>query len=47
MYCHGYAQHPQAHRLADAIVVLREGKALQVDDPFATSLLKGEWIDHE
>ena len=38
---------PQAHRLADAIVVLREGKALQVDDPFATSLLKGEWIDHE
>ena len=38
---------PQAHRLADTIVVLREGKALQVDDPFAVSLLKGEWIDHE
>ena len=38
---------PQAHRLADTIVVLREGKALQIDDPFAASLLKGEWIDHE
>ena len=38
---------PQAHRLADTIVVLREGKALPVDDPFATSMLKGEWIDHE
>ena len=38
---------PQAHRLADTIVVLREGKALQIDDPFAASLLRGEWIDHE
>jgi len=26
-------------------VVLREGTALAEDDPFAISLLKGEWID--
>jgi len=36
---------PQAHRLADRVVVLREGTALAADDPFATSLLKGEWFD--
>ena len=38
---------PQAHRMADVIVVLREGERLQEDDPFAVSLLKGEWFDHE
>jgi len=37
---------PQAHRLADNIVVLREGRVLSREDPFAVSLLKGEWIDH-
>ena len=37
---------PQAHRLADNIVVLRDGRVLSRDDPFAVSLLKGEWIDH-
>ena len=36
---------PQAHRLADRVVVLREGTSLAADDPFAISLLKGEWID--
>ena len=37
---------PQAHRLADNIVVLRDGRVLSREDPFAVSLLKGEWIDH-
>ena len=36
---------PQAHRLADSVVVLHQGKALPADDPFAVSMLKGEWID--
>ena len=36
---------PQAHRLADRLIVLREGKRLADDDPFAVSLLKGEYID--
>ena len=34
---------PQAHRIADHIMVLHEGQRLSEDDPFATSLLKGEW----
>ena len=34
---------PQAHRLADRIMVLHEGQRLAEDDPFATTLLKGEW----
>ena len=37
----------QAHRIADSIVVLRDGKRLDHDDPFATSMLTGEWLDHE
>ena len=36
---------PQAHRLADTLVVMREGRTLSLDDPFAASLLKGEYID--
>ena len=35
---------PQAHRLADQILVLRNGCLVPEDDPFAVSLLKGEWI---
>ena len=34
---------PQAHRIADHIMVLHEGQRLSEDDPFADSLLKGEW----
>ena len=34
---------PQAHRMADRILVLHEGRKLDEDDPFARSLLKGEW----
>ena len=34
---------PQAHRIADEIMVLHEGQRLSEDDPFANSLLKGEW----
>ncbi|MGB0236464.1 MAG: ABC transporter permease [Poseidonia sp.] len=34
---------PQAHRMADRILVLHEGQKLDEDDPFARSLLKGEW----
>lgn len=34
---------PQAHRIADRIMVMHEGKCLSGDDPFATSLLRGEW----
>ena len=35
---------PQAHRLADNILVLRDGVVVDDGDPFAVSLLKGEWI---
>ena len=34
---------PQAHRMADRIMVLHEGRRLDEGDPFARSLLKGEW----
>jgi hypothetical protein len=29
--------------MADRILVLHEGRKLDKDDPFARSLLKGEW----
>ena len=35
---------PQAQRMADNIVVLHDGKVLNDDDPFAASLLKGQWL---
>ena len=35
---------PQAQRMADKIVVLHDGKVLNDDDPFAASLLKGQWL---
>ena len=34
---------PQAQRMADRTMVLHEGRRLDEDDPFARSLLKGEW----
>ena len=34
---------PQAQRMADRTMVLHEGRRLDDDDPFARSLLKGEW----
>ena len=34
---------PQAQRMADRIMVLHEGQRLDEGDPFARSLLKGEW----
>ena len=34
---------PQAQRMADRTMVLHEGRRLNEDDPFARSLLKGEW----
>jgi len=34
---------PQAQRMADRIMVLHEGQRLDENDPFAKSLLKGEW----
>ena len=34
---------PQAQRLADRIMVMHEGRRLDENDPFAISLLKGEW----
>jgi len=34
---------PQAQRMADHIMVMHEGRRLDEDDPFAASLLKGEW----
>lgn len=34
---------PQAQRMADRILVLHEGRRLDEEDPFARSLLKGEW----
>ena len=37
---------PQAHRIADNVIVLREGESVPLDDPFAVSMLKGEWIEH-
>jgi ABC-type multidrug transport system ATPase subunit len=37
----------QAHRIADSIVVLRDGKQLDPNDPFAVSMLNGEWLDHD
>ena len=37
----------QAHRIADSIVVLRDGRRLNDNDPFAVSMLTGEWLDHE
>lgn len=36
---------PQAHRIADQILVLHEGKRLDDSDPFARSFLEGEWFD--
>ena len=36
---------PQANRLADKIVVLHDGESMPIDDPFAVSLLRGEYID--
>ena len=36
---------PQAHRIADHILVLHEGKRLDDSDPFARSFLEGEWFD--
>jgi len=35
---------PQAHRIADQIVVLKEGRLLRNDDDLAKSLLRGEWF---
>jgi len=37
---------PQAHRVADQMIVLRNGESVPLDDPFAVSMLKGEWIEH-
>ena len=37
---------PQAHRIADNMIVLREGESVPLNDPFAVSMLKGEWIEH-
>ena len=37
---------PQAHRIADRLIVLRNGESVPLDDPFAVSMLKGEWIEH-
>ena len=35
----------QAHRIADSIVVLRDGRRLNDTDPFAVSMLTGSgWI---
>lgn len=36
---------PQARRLADQTLVLREGRLLNNDDPFAQSLLNETWLD--
>jgi len=37
---------PQAHRIADQMIVLRNGESVPLNDPFAVSMLKGEWIEH-
>ena len=36
---------PQAHRMADEILVLHEGRRLEESDPFVRSFLEGEWLD--
>ena len=36
---------PQAHRMADEILVLHEGRRLEESDPFVRSFLEGEWFD--
>ena len=36
---------PQAHRMADEILVLHEGRRLEESDPFVRSILEGEWLD--
>ena len=35
---------PQAHRIADQIMVLKDGRLLRNDDDLAKSLLRGEWF---
>ena len=38
---------PQAHRIADQIMVLKDGRLLRNDDDLAKSLLKGEWFTQD